>query len=472
MFACWNLSRGPLLGLLCSTSCSMFNQTTSGEHCNNERVTQTDQNREATRLRQHKYWHKNKEAINCRRREAYSFKNKETINQRRREAYRLKESRRQYQQNYWIKNRDVVKAQRQEYRKINREAIKVQQKDYQLKYWLKNKEAIKVRRREYRHNNKEAIRAQQKEYRAKKKKPDGDQKDKKRSWATLVQVREFFESVKEKLHISSTSDWYRISQKQLKRFGGSGVYKKFKKIGVALQHAYPEIEWDMSKFSCPRKRSGQRWLKVVLSRLLPPNTELHENFLHHQLFWDTTTNIQNMELDIWVPEYNLALEYQGEQHYFDVHEAYGPNGTTAMYKERDLKKKQACFENGITLVAVPYWWDGQQESLASTLHLLRPDIFAFVDSPPIPCEPPTMSSTTKFLSSLGNHSVAALMMNGREWHKEDQDPTDWIISEKLDGMRAYWDGSRLYSKQGLIFPVPKGFTQYLPQNVALDGELW
>eukprot|EP01126_Amoeba_proteus_P062281 TRINITY_DN8440_c0_g2_i1.p1 TRINITY_DN8440_c0_g2~~TRINITY_DN8440_c0_g2_i1.p1 ORF type:complete len:587 (-),score=81.09 TRINITY_DN8440_c0_g2_i1:266-2026(-) len=345
----------------------------------------------------------------------------------------------------------------------------------QHRYWHKNKEKINQRRREaYSLKNKESINQRRREAYWLKKGIVGivEQKEKKRSWATPEQLRDFFESVKEKLHISSTNDWYRVSQKQMKSHGGSGVFQKYKKLGVALQQAYPEIEWDMCKFSCTRKRSGQRWLKVVLSRLLPSNTEITENYLHQELFWASTSYTQKMELDIWVPEYNLALEYQGEQHYFDIHEAYGPNGTTAMYKERDLKKKIACAEKGITLVEIPYWWDGQEESLASTLHVLRPDIFPMIDSSPIPSEPPTASSTTKLLSSLGNHRIASLMMNGREWHPSDQDPTDWIISEKLDGMRAYWDGSRLYSKQGFVFPAPLEFLDSLPKNVSLDGELW
>jgi len=62
-----------------------------------------------------------------------------------------------------------------------------------------------------------------------------------------------------------------------------------------------------------------------------------------------------MELDIWVPQYNLALEYQGEQHYYDLHKAFGPTGTMAMYTTRDLMKKNYCTQKGITLVAIPYW---------------------------------------------------------------------------------------------------------------------
>ena len=47
----------------------------------------------------------------------------------------------------------------------------------------------------------------------------------------------------------------------------------------------------------------------------------------------------------------------------------------------------------------------------------------------------------------------------------------WWLSEKLDGVRAYWDGHRLLSRLGNEFHAPDWFTRSLPA-VPLDGELW
>ena len=55
-------------------------------------------------------------------------------------------------------------------------------------------------------------------------------------------------------------------------------------------------------------------------------------------------------------------------------------------------------------------------------------------------------------------------------HKEAEDYTGWWMSEKLDGMRAYWTGSGLYSRNGKPVHAPKWFTDALPR-MALDGEL-
>src|SRR5689334_22178104 len=46
------------------------------------------------------------------------------------------------------------------------------------------------------------------------------------------------------------------------------------------------------------------------------------------------------------------------------------------------------------------------------------------------------------------------------------------MSEKMDGVRAYWNGSKLISKHGKTFECPKWFTEHLPLTPYLDGELW
>lgn len=48
---------------------------------------------------------------------------------------------------------------------------------------------------------------------------------------------------------------------------------------------------------------------------------------------------------------------------------------------------------------------------------------------------------------------------------------DYWVSEKFDGVRAYWDGKHLISRQGNIFHAPKWFTAPL-SDTPLDGELW
>lgn len=50
-------------------------------------------------------------------------------------------------------------------------------------------------------------------------------------------------------------------------------------------------------------------------------------------------------------------------------------------------------------------------------------------------------------------------------------PADYLVSEKLDGVRAIWDGQTLRFRSGQRINAPAWFIKKLPAH-ALDGELW
>lgn len=47
----------------------------------------------------------------------------------------------------------------------------------------------------------------------------------------------------------------------------------------------------------------------------------------------------------------------------------------------------------------------------------------------------------------------------------------FLVSEKLDGVRGYWDGQRLFTRQGNHILAPSWFTAEFP-TIAMEGELW
>lgn len=51
------------------------------------------------------------------------------------------------------------------------------------------------------------------------------------------------------------------------------------------------------------------------------------------------------------------------------------------------------------------------------------------------------------------------------------DPKPYLVSEKLDGVRALWDGTALKFRSGRTVAAPAWFLAALPK-VPLDGELW
>ncbi|KAJ3097949.1 hypothetical protein HDU97_004406 [Phlyctochytrium planicorne] len=61
----------------------------------------------------------------------------------------------------------------------------------------------------------------------------------------------------------------------------------------------------------------------------------------------------------------------------------------------------------------------------------------------------------------------------KKW-EDDIDPTGWWMSEKLDGVRAYWhpEAEAFVSRNGNKFYAPEWFTKKLPRDMSLDGELF
>jgi DNA ligase-1 len=72
------------------------------------------------------------------------------------------------------------------------------------------------------------------------------------------------------------------------------------------------------------------------------------------------------------------------------------------------------------------------------------------------------------LSSLWAQKPELFLLNN---YTSDRNISSWYMSEKLDGVRAYWNGENLISRSGRVFAVPTFFTKDFPLT-ELDGELW
>src|SRR5580765_5358133 len=70
----------------------------------------------------------------------------------------------------------------------------------------------------------------------------------------------------------------------------------------------------------------------------------------------------------------------------------------------------------------------------------------------------------------GDESQGPPLLLAHVW-ENDIDLAGWWMSEKLDGVRAYWDGKRFLSRLGNEFHAPDWFAEGLPRS-PLDGELW
>ena len=62
-------------------------------------------------------------------------------------------------------------------------------------------------------------------------------------------------------------------------------------------------------------------------------------------------------------------------------------------------------------------------------------------------------------------------MLAQTYDPDRHDPTGWLMSEKLDGVRCYWSGTTMYTRNGNRIFAPESWIAKLPK-VPVDGELW
>lgn len=90
-----------------------------------------------------------------------------------------------------------------------------------------------------------------------------------------------------------------------------------------------------------------------------------------------------------------------------------------------------------------------------------------------------MDGTTHVIGQQDERVHLLLSSTWPEWKadglasaRDTLSPAGWWISEKLDGVRAFWDGTRLWSRRGKPWNAPAWFLDRLPTDLTLDGELW
>lgn len=71
--------------------------------------------------------------------------------------------------------------------------------------------------------------------------------------------------------------------------------------------------------------------------------------------------------------------------------------------------------------------------------------------------------------TTGSGSISVML--AEKYDPEKHDPSGWLMSEKMDGVRCYWNGTTMYTRTGKILFAPESWKSQLPK-IALDGELW
>jgi hypothetical protein len=165
----------------------------------------------------------------------------------------------------------------------------------------------------------------------------------------------------EKLCFKSDEDWYTLTFRDVVDGCGKGMLAKFgNSIVKAVIDHMPKVNWEVSRFA----KSG-KFQKRLYShmRLLFPNNEIIWEYRDKRLKHCSGLPIR---FDIFVPDFNLAVEYNGIQHYESI-KGWGGEEVLDKIKKRDQHRREECAKFGIRLIEVPHTWDGNIDSVKKML---------------------------------------------------------------------------------------------------------
>lgn len=87
------------------------------------------------------------------------------------------------------------------------------------------------------------------------------------------------------------------------------------------------------------------------------------------------SDIKSLRFDFYIPEYNMCIEYDGQQHYREVFFRGDPNVDTKErlrnIKRRDEIKNNYCEKEGVHLLRIPYWdYDNIENIISESINKL------------------------------------------------------------------------------------------------------
>ena len=160
-----------------------------------------------------------------------------------------------------------------------------------------------------------------------------------------------------RIGFKTQADWYKITGADFQRHSGYGLLATYYggSPPKAVMEAFPGVAWDPSRFF-DRSKNQSRLFRLL--KKIFPDAKILWNHKHPELKFGTG---RLMELDIYIPERNLAFEYQGEQH-FHAWSLYSSKATLRRQKVRDSKKRLACLNATppIKLIEIDYKWDASE----------------------------------------------------------------------------------------------------------------
>ena len=171
-------------------------------------------------------------------------------------------------------------------------------------------------------------------------------------------TKEFLLQIQRVFMVQKKSDWYRISFKRIIKLPGGSIFQSTSNLYLSLCKHHPDQSWDEKLIFSREKKATQRWLLICFSQLFPQYHLIEEYHLPNIYFRSSAP----LDVDLFIPDLNYAIDYHGEQHYDEISGVFSP---TEIYISVDQEKQKICTNAKFSYFIIPFWWDKLPQSLLS-----------------------------------------------------------------------------------------------------------
>jgi hypothetical protein len=149
------------------------------------------------------------------------------------------------------------------------------------------------------------------------------------------------------LGYNSCEDWYDVMLEDFLNNKGHAFIGHYNRRPIlALVDLLPEYNWDTLRMKKNKIKAKQKRIYRIIKSM------------YSDAIWEyRSDNIRfkksgrKMEFDIFIPSLNVAIEYQGLQHFMPMSNWGGESAFSSIQK-RDKEKRQVCLEKEIKLIEI------------------------------------------------------------------------------------------------------------------------
>lgn len=164
-----------------------------------------------------------------------------------------------------------------------------------------------------------------------------------------------------------------ILENHLKYFYIEKTFDNKDDAQVYALNIYREIYLKNNKFDDYHRfnyiKPENKWItEELVFRLCKKIFKNNKVIYQHRPFFLKSDIGGQMSYDVFISGFNIAIEYQGKQH-FEAVEFFGGQQAYLRTVERDKIKKELSEKNGIKLIYINYWEDVNMETLKNKINI-------------------------------------------------------------------------------------------------------